>query len=336
MTIDVQLIGTCPTMNGSTGQAYLARIAEVSKWADDDGWEAILVYSDHAQCDPWIVAQEILRHTMQLRPLVALQPLYMHPLSAAKIVATLASMYGRQIYINLIAGGFPRDLQTLCDATPHDRRYDRVVEYASIMQDLLRPRGLCSFNGAFYNVKELQLVPRLPADKLPVFTISGSSPAGLAAAKKLGARAIQYLRPSYEYAGVTFDPSLQYGARLGVIVAETRSRAWEIARQRYPTGNSEMRKIRQYATSISDSVWVKELDKEIRVPPGHPYWLGPYHYYRTVCPFLVGDEQDVSGEIANYVRMGLRTFLLELPTNAEESRQITRVFKLACERARRS
>jgi alkanesulfonate monooxygenase len=333
MAISVQLIGTCPTMDDSTGQAYPARIAEVSKWADDDSWEAILVYSDHSQGDPWIVAQEILRHTKQLRPLVALQPLYMHPFTAAKIVSTLANMYGRQVYINLIAGGFPHDLHTLRDATPHDRRYDRVVEYATIMQSLLRPHGLCTFAGAFYNVKDLQLVPRMPADKLPVFTISGSSPAGLAAAKKLGARAIQYLRPSYEYAGVTFDPSLHYGARLGVIVADTPSRAWEIARQRYPTGDSEMREIRQYATSISDSVWVKELDKEVLVPPGHPYWLGPYHYCHTACPFLVGDEDDVSSEIANYLRMGLRTFLLERPANGEESRRITRVFELARERA---
>jgi alkanesulfonate monooxygenase len=185
-------------------------------------------------------------------------------------------------------------------------------------------------------VNELQLVPRMPADKVPVFTISGSSPAGLAAAKKLGARAIQYLRPSHDYAGLTFDPALEYGARLGVIVADTRDRAWEIARERYPTNDAEMREIRQYATSISDSVWVKELDKEVRVPPGHPYWLGPYHYYRTNCPFLVGDENDVSGEIANYLRMGLRTFLLELPANADESRRITRVFKLAGERAQTS
>jgi len=43
-------------------------------------------------------------------PLVAVQPVYMHPYSVAKMVSTLAFLHQRRVFLNMVAGGFKNDL----------------------------------------------------------------------------------------------------------------------------------------------------------------------------------------------------------------------------------
>lgn len=72
--------------------------------------------------DPWILSQYVLAHSRTLSPLVALQPACMHPHPAAKIIASLPFLHQRPIYLNLVAGGFKKELEALGDTTPHDER----------------------------------------------------------------------------------------------------------------------------------------------------------------------------------------------------------------------
>jgi alkanesulfonate monooxygenase len=46
-------------------------------------------------------------------------------------------MYGRRIWLNIVAGGFVNDLVALGDHTPHDERYDRATEYVGVVLGLL-------------------------------------------------------------------------------------------------------------------------------------------------------------------------------------------------------
>jgi alkanesulfonate monooxygenase len=122
----------------------------------------------------------------------------MHPYSVAKMVTTLAALHGRKTCLNLVAGGFKNDLLALDDQTPHDRRYDRVVEYTTILMALLRGETL-TLEGEFYRVKNLKLTPPLKPELLPTVTLSGSSDAGAAAASRLGAIAVEYPKPVSDY-----------------------------------------------------------------------------------------------------------------------------------------
>ena len=92
--------------------------------------------------DPWLVSQIIIQSTEALCPLVAVQPVYMHPYSVAKMVASVGHLYGRRIYLNMVAGGFKNDLEALNDMTPHDRRYDRLIEYTAVIKELLASRSV--------------------------------------------------------------------------------------------------------------------------------------------------------------------------------------------------
>ena len=310
------------------GKEYLSRLTTVAKWAEDDGWEALLVYSDNRQADPWMVAQYILENTRSIRPLIAIQPIYSHPFVTAKAVRSLAYMYERQVYLNLVAGGFPRDLSAMGDTTPHDSRYERLVEYASIVKQLLGSPIPVTFRGKFYQVDGLQLAPAMPKHLFPILTVSGSSQAGRSAARELGARAIEYLRPAKEYDQLPLDRTLQLGTRLGIIVRNSTEEAWRAAHAAYAE-NADGAAIRQGAAQISDSQWVRDLVKRQDAPETHPYWLGPFRTFRTSCPFLVGSRDEVATEICMYLKAGFRSFLLEQPMDAEDSKRITEVFKMA-------
>ena len=97
-----------------------------------------------------------------------------------------------------MAGGFKNDLASLDDQTLHDKRYDRLVEYATIIKQLLSSSAPVTFNGEFYRVNNLKMTPPLSAELFPGLLISGSSDAGLAAAQRLAATAIKYPKPVSE------------------------------------------------------------------------------------------------------------------------------------------
>ena len=114
----LQVFSTCPSSSTSP-ERYLERVAKVARWSERAGCTGILVYTDNSIVDPWMVSQIILQNTASLSPLIAVQPVYMHPYSVAKIVSSLAFLYGRRVYLNMVAGGFKNDLIALNDQTPH-------------------------------------------------------------------------------------------------------------------------------------------------------------------------------------------------------------------------
>src|SRR5262245_28265599 len=171
----------------------------------------MLVYTDNSIADPWLVAQVALRATKTLAPLVAVQPLYMHPVWAAKMIATLATLHARRVDVNMVAGGFRNDLLALGDDLEHDRRYDRLVEYAQVMRLALEAPGTFSLSGEFYEVTNARVRPSMPAELLPRFFVSGSSAAGLAAAWTLGATGVKYPQPARDEAAPAGDQEVDLG-----------------------------------------------------------------------------------------------------------------------------
>lgn len=328
----IELFSTCPPLSGSDGGAYLSRVVEVARWSDQAGCRGILIYTDNAQVDPWWVAQTIIRHTPSLCPLVAVQPIYMHPYTVAKIVASIGYLHRRRVYLNMVAGGFKNDLLALNDTTPHDERYDRLAEYTLIIKQLLAGDGPVSFDGRYYKINGVKLAPPLAAELFPEIFISGSSDAGLAAATALGATAIKYPKPTDESRNDRPGPDAS-GIRIGILTRPRNELAWEVALARFP----EDRKgelTRQFATKVSDSIWHKQLSE--LPPPANrgSYWLAPFERYQTNCPYLVGDYGRVGRELSKYIALGHRTFILDVPPDAEELAHTRKAFDCALEDSR--
>jgi alkanesulfonate monooxygenase len=329
----ITVFSTCPQSKDVPSDEYVRQVADVARWSEQAGCAGILVYTDNGIVDPWLTSQVILESTEQLAPLVAIQPVYMHPYTAAKMVSSMAFMHGRRLYLNMLAGGFKNDLVALGDETPHDERYERTIEYTRIMLDLLAGEAPVTLDGRYYHVEKLRMTPPLPATLQPGVLISGSSPAGLAAAERIGATPVKYPKPPGEENAPSTE---EFGVRVGIVARDSAEEAWRVALERFP----EDRKgqiTHKVAMQVSDSHWHKQLsERQEGEAEGaqngeepNPYWLGPFHNYKTFCPYLVGSHDRVARELANYMQLGSTHFILDIPASQEELEHIGVVFERA-------
>ncbi len=323
----IEVFSTCPPFSSASPTDYIQHIIDVARWSDVAGCRGILVYADNAQVDPWLVAQVIIENTKTLCPLVAVQPIYSHPYTVAKLVTSLACLHGRRSYLNMVAGGFKNDLAALNDTTPHDRRYARLVEYTTIVSRLLEG-SVVSYPGEFYHVERLRLMPPLAPELRPGIFVSASSEAGLGAARALGATAIKYPKPAGEEEA-QLDGTVAAGIRVGIVAREDAAEAWAIARARFPE-DRKGQMTHQLAMKISDSVWHRQLSQSEAAPPGEsPYWLVPFQNYKTMCPYLVGSYDQVAAELERYIALGYTSFILDVPPSAEELHHTNVAFERA-------
>src|SRR6202140_4499165 len=217
----IEIFSTTPQSKDFPRETYVKQVIDVASWSEQAGCTAILVYTDNSIVDPWLVSNIIVQNTRKLCPLVAIQPVYMHPYSVAKMVANFAHLYGRRMYLNMVAGGFKNDLIALNDTTPHDERYTRLIEYTTIIKLLLSSPAPVTFEGKFYKVETLKMTPPLPPELFPGILMSGSSDAGLAAARAVGATAVQYPKPAKECEPAAYLHGHRTGVRVGIIARET-------------------------------------------------------------------------------------------------------------------
>jgi alkanesulfonate monooxygenase len=333
---ELAIFATCPQSKDLPAGDYRDRVAEIARWSERAGYEGILVYTDNSLVDPWLVAQLVIESTERICPLVAVQPLYMHPYAVAKMVASLGHLHGRRIYLNMVAGGFRNDLRSLGDETEHDDRYERLVEYAQVATRLLAG-GRVSFDGRFYSLRNVSLTPALAPELQPGVFVSGSSDAGMRAAQALGATAVKYPKPPTEERDARAN-GIPMGIRLGVVARDDEGAAWEVARERFPE-DRHGQLTHALAMKVSDSRWHGQLSRlgETPVSATNPYWLGPFENYKTFCPYLVGSYDGVAAELTRYLRLGFRTFILDIPASEDELAHTALAFeRAAAEMARAS
>lgn len=321
----LEVLSTCPPSRGPGGEAYIRNVVEVARWSERHGYTGMLIYTDNSLVDPWLVAQTVVQCTQTLCPLVAVQPVYMHPFSAAKMVSSLGYLYDRRVFLNMVAGGFSNDLLALDDTMPHDRRYERLVEYTMLVQKLLAGPSPVSHEGEFYKVTRAKLTPALPPALAPRVFVSGSSEAGLAAAKALDATAVQYPRSAGESETALGDHDIRLGIRVGILTREDEDEAWRIAHARFPP-DRKGEIMHQLAMKVSDSAWHQQLSRFEDGSRDGPYWLVPFKNYKTFCPYLVGSYSRVAQELARYVALGYKTFILDVPPEEEELYHTSIVF----------
>jgi alkanesulfonate monooxygenase len=232
------------------------------------------------------------------------------------MVSSLAFLHGRRIDLNMIAGGYRNDLDALDDHVPHDRRYDRLREYVDVVAALLRGGPPVTRAGEFYRVTRLALTPPLPPSLYPTFFVSGSSEAGRAAAAALGALSVEYPSAPDAATAAADVPGERRGIRVGILAREREEAAWSAARRRFPE-DRRGRILHELAMKTSDSSWHRRLSAADHASR-RPYWLEPFLSYQTFCPYLVGTYAQVGDELRRHVDAGIRTFILDVPDDAEE------------------
>lgn len=308
--VGTTMYSTCPRSRDVARAEYAGRVAEVARWSEDAGCRGMFVYTDNGLVDPWVVAQHVLSATSTLRPLVAVQPVYMHPYTVAKLVASIAHLYGRAVDLNLVAGGTPGDLLALADDSPYEDRYERLVEYATIVERLVGAEEPLEFEGRHYRVTDLRLDPPVPEELRPRLLVSGASDACRDAARAVGAVSLTSPRPLAELEPVALDDVLERGIRVGIIARSHADDAWAAAHVRFP-----------------DTARHRNGDRNGN--GGNPYWTWPAKAHGTYCPYLVGTHDRVSVELAGYLGHGVRTVVTDTPLRPEDLVEAQRVVELA-------
>jgi alkanesulfonate monooxygenase len=308
---------------------YLEEVATIARCHENAGVEGMLIYTDNSLIDPWTVAQATMERTERFLPLVATQPVYMHPLAAARKVSSLALLYGRRMALNMVAGGFVRDLAQLGDNTEHDLRYDRLTEYTSIVMALLRGETV-TYTGHYYAVDGLRLSPALDPALMPDLFLSGVSDACRAAAATLGATRLVYTKPIDQIDGTQIG-SEPVGLRLGIVARPDREEAWAVARARFPA-DRRGQLAHSMARGTSDSIWHRQIsDVAHALDDGRvgTYWLFPLKNYKTFCPYLIGDYNDVASYIRRYGDLGYATLILDVPKDEPDLAHTMRALELS-------
>ncbi len=292
-------------------------MANVARWTEAAGLRGLLVFTDNSEIDPWAAAQFLVERTRQLVPLVAAQPMYMHPYNAARMVSSIAHLYGRRVDLNLVTGGSRPDFQAVGCELGHDERYHRLVEFARVVGGLLEGPGPVTHHGVYYRLDGAQLRPAMVPELLPRYYLAGSSPASAAAAGALGVARLSYPRRPDEYpAGSPLSGS---GIRLGIIARDTGDEAWRVAWSRYP--RDRLGEVSgRLAARGAEPQWWHALMSAAREQHGavETYWLYPFQSAKAYCPFLVGSHAEVGAILSRYLALGVTTVILAAPRVAAD------------------
>ncbi|MFD1330697.1 LLM class flavin-dependent oxidoreductase [Methylopila musalis] len=322
------------TINTRTSdpEVYWRDFSALVRLTEQSGFDGMLCFSaNETLIDPWLAAHYLIMNSRRLTPIVAVNPIYMHPYAAAKMVSSFAYMHGRRAALNLITGTAQRDREVLHDAIEHDDRYARLTEYAEIVQALLTQPRLTDFRGRHYDLTQAIILPQPPEPLRPTFLVAGHSPAAEATAQAVGAVRLRMLAPELEDGLPSAASGL--GAHFGVVARETEEEAWAAARRRYPDA-PELEGMLEFVMDESDSAWKRILYERViargAARPG--YWLEPFGQLRADCPYFVGSYEAAAASLAAHVERGVDWFILDLPPEEDEFVHAAKAFAMAFER----
>lgn len=308
-----RLFTTCPR-SADIG-TFKERAEHTFELTEQAGFTGTLIYTGNdVTVEPWFLAQELVRNHPRLSPLVAVNPIYMHPFTVARFISAIATLYRRRCYLNLVAGTSLRDLEALDEELSHDERYQRVREFAEVVVGLCTGAAPFSFGGDFYGVAQLQLRPPLPPSLRPGLFVAGQSAAAGETAARLQACGLGMLQPDL---GV--QPAGFRGVHLGLICRETDEAAWRAARALFPLDERGER-MQRFSSQNTDAVWKKRMLRmaDDKVESVEGYWLEPFSRFQADCPILVGGHERVIRMLRHIVGQGIDNLVLELPPHEED------------------
>jgi alkanesulfonate monooxygenase len=303
---------------------YVEELMRIAHFSDRNGFSGILLFAGNdVFVEPWSMAQHILAHTQRSSPLIAVNPIYMHPFTAAKLVSSFALLYGRKVYLNMITGTATSDLHGLGDGHSHESRYSRLGEFISLVRELLMSARPVNFRGQFYTTNNLQLRPRLPAALMPEFLIAGQSDDARRISTEMQCLMMQMLPPNLDE-GIKAP-----GLNFGIFAREKRDQARRAAKLRF-RDSDENRELLKLTMENTDSVWKRRLSEAGQNGELHEngYWLLPFLTFQADCPYLVGSYAEIGAKLRSFAEKAVGTIILDVVADEEELHHVCKA--LAC------
>jgi alkanesulfonate monooxygenase len=302
------------------GWGTLDHSVDLASVAEAHGWSGALLGTGWGRPDTFTVGALLATRTKAFKPLIAVRPGYWQPAQFATAAATLHSLTGGRVLVNVVSGldnpGAYGDHVT--ESAP---RYARTREFLQIVR-LLWSGEPVTYVGEYYQVKDAILAPALATP--PPLYFGGASPA----AERVSAEEadiqmfwgepladieerIARLRAVSDAVQRRHAP-LKFGLRITTVVRTTTDEAWRAAEAKLaemPTSNSELSSS-GWARSVGQQRLLRlrergeVLDSCLYTAPGQRGAAG------AASTWLVGSADDVASALGRYAALGITHFIL--------------------------
>ncbi|MBO0848344.1 MAG: LLM class flavin-dependent oxidoreductase [Pseudonocardia sp.] len=254
---------------------------------------------------PW--AAGLLANTRRVVVFATVHTAFNHPVVSAKQLATVDQVGGGRAGVNIVAGWNQPEYEAMGVELPsnHDDRYALAQEWFDHVRALWTQEGRHDLEGRFFSLRGVESVPKPVNGTLPVLN-AGSSPQGRDFAARNANYVFTIIGDAEEGAKVvaqlTESARTAYGRSVGVM-----SPAFVVCR----ATRAEARDyLHYYAEENAD--W-DAVDNLMRLQGLHAQsftkemlatFRSRFAAGHGTCP-LVGDPDDVAGEIERYAKAGL-------------------------------
>lgn len=311
---------------------YHDYLLEVARAAELAGFDGALIPSFQDSEDPWVIASAIARHTKTLRFMIAYQPMWFHPLYAAKAAASLQRLSGGRLLFNIITGGGGPGQLWWGDRIAHADRYQRTVEFLDVFKGVWSGESF-SYQGKFYQVDNARLPEPLAGQVWPELYFVGSSDVALAAQGKHADFDLSHLEPwdglnnkfnrVHELASKD-GRNVKPAVRFNIIARKTEAEAWDVIRHAWSQVDWDAVEEKAAKQGRGDGVgsWRIKAHRGQKVEDliVEGLWGGFGTLGSQGSPLgFVGSYEQAAAYIDKYIDAGVRGFILSSTPALEEA-----------------
>lgn len=331
MKYDFDIFCNVSNIDYTKSQQYKDDVLSIVNSAEAYNFNGVLSHFNNLTVDPFILASTILNNTNNICPIIACLPSYSDPVSTAKKVKSLISLYGKKVNLNMITGASKTELDQISEHLDHNERYERLEEYIDIIREILSSDGPVSYSGKYYKYNKLFLGGAIPKHLFPKIYVAGSSDNAINIAHSHTDVLITHPGPIQHFKdnflSKLHNPSLKIGIEIGIITRKTNSEAWEVAKTLYPP--NFLGNLHTKVKLNSQSNWIRQMaelgtNSEIY---DNVFWMGAFTSGLANIPILVGSYDEVADYFANYLAAGVKVIILTELRTPDEFEHVNVVLK---------
>jgi alkanesulfonate monooxygenase len=308
----------------SPRDASYARSKSLIQLAESCGFTTTLIAqhlcnfrdANFEQLETWTAAAALAEATQTIEIIAAIKPLLFHPVVLAKMALGIDAISQGRFAINLISAWFKPELEkTGIPFLPHDERYRYSAEWLHVVKQLWSGKRV-SFQGDYFHITDLNLLPRPIAQPHPRIYLGGESdPAQALAAttadvfflngrpideiRQLINRVSRLQRPVDRFSGQTHPRPLRFGLSAFVIARPTAAEAQQELEYLFSLIQQEDNT--EFRQGIDpNAVMFQQMAKYPAVGGNGGTAAG-----------LVGSYDQVAERIAEFFQIGIDTFMLQ-------------------------
>lgn len=182
--------GAAQTLVPESGRLSWPMSLETARIADAAGYEAVVPYArwkGYVDADPTHVSGEVMdpftwaagiaQATKRVGVFVTSHAPTIHPIMAAKQLATIDIIANGRLGLNVVGGWNKPELEMFgAPLKEHDARYDHLAEWLEILERLWTEHDAFDFHGQFYDVvKGVSLPKPVQQPRPPIMNAGGSA-----------------------------------------------------------------------------------------------------------------------------------------------------------------